>query len=256
MEHPLKFPFVAPPGSNDHSRAHCHIPSRLELTLSLLTIPLGVPLAQSSGFPASVAPAHAGAAVAWMGRRRKVPDEKWEGSMNTEDPKKATLKQKATHELRQFAAISLYLAFFFCAVATYSLLLLNQFHVSYFIYGTALINALVIAKVILIGEYARLGKKHESKPLVQSALYKAFLFSLLVFAFHIVEEVIKRRWHGGNFTTVYHGIRMSELFARSVVIFCAFLPLFAFRELQRVLGEENFRSLFFRTGAKAKSDAG
>jgi hypothetical protein len=175
--------------------------------------------------------------------------------MNAEGPKAATLKQKATHELREFALISLYLAFFFCAVATYSLLLPNQFYVSYFIYGTALINALVIAKVILIGEYAHLGKKHESKPLFQSALYKAFLFSLLVFAFHIVEEAIKRRWHGENFAAAYRGIRVNELLARSVVIFCTFLPLFAFRELRRVLGEDNFWSLFFRTGATTKTDA-
>lgn len=175
--------------------------------------------------------------------------------MNAEGPKEATLKQKATHELREFAAISFYLAFFFCAVATYSMLLLNQFHVSYFIYGTALINALVIAKVILIGEYAHLGKKHESKPLFQSALYKAILFSMLVLAFHIIEETIKRRWHGENFVTAYHGIRVDELLARSVVMFCAFLPLFAFRELRRVLGEDNFWSLFFRGGAPTKTDA-
>jgi hypothetical protein len=175
--------------------------------------------------------------------------------MNAEGPKQATLKQKAAHELREFAVISSYLAFFFCAVATYSSLLLDQFHVSYFVYATALINALVIAKVILIGEYAHLGKKHESKPLFLSALYKAFVFSLLVFAFHIVEEAIKRRWHGETFATAYHGIRVNELLARSVVIFCAFLPLFAFRELRRVLGEDNFSTLFFRNGATTKTDA-
>jgi hypothetical protein len=175
--------------------------------------------------------------------------------MNAENSKTLSLKQKAVHELQDFAGISLYLAFFFCAIATYSVLLLNQFHVSYFVYGTALINALVIAKVILIGEYAHLGKKQESKPLFQSALYKAFLFSLLVFAFHIVEEAIKRRWRGENFATAYHGIRISELLARSVVPFCAFLPLFAFRELRRVLGEDKFRSLFFRTGETAKTNS-
>jgi hypothetical protein len=175
--------------------------------------------------------------------------------MNAEGPKQATLKQKAAHELREFAVISSYLAFFFCAVATYSSLLLDQFHVSYFVYATALINALVIAKVILIGEYAHLGKKHESKPLFLSTLYKAFVFSLLVFAFHIVEEAIKRRWHGETFATAYHGIRVNELLARSVVIFCAFLPLFAFRELRRVLGEDNFSTLFFRNGATTKTDA-
>jgi hypothetical protein len=191
----------------------------------------------------------------WLEVKAETRLAQTERLMNVEGPKQATLKQKATHELREFGFISSYLAFFFCTVATYSMLLLKQLHVSYFIYGTALVNALVIAKVILIGEYAHLGKKHESKPRFQAALHKAFLFSLLVFAFHIVEEAIKRRWHGENFATAYHGIRINELLARSVVVFCAFLPLFAFRELRRVLGEDNFWSLFFRSGATTKTDA-
>jgi len=176
--------------------------------------------------------------------------------MNTEISKGATLKQKATHELREFFGIFLYLAFFFCAVATYSMLLLNQFHVSYFVYGTALVNALVIAKVILIGEYAHLGKKRETKPLFQSAIYNALLFSVLAFAFHVAEEVIKARWHGQDMTTAFRETNVSQLLARTVVVFCTFLPLFAFRGLRRVLGEESFRSLFFRTRAQAKPDAG
>jgi len=148
----------------------------------------------------------------------------------------------------------LYLAFFFCAVATYSMILLDKFHVSYFTYGAALINALVIAKVILIGEYAHLGKKHEAKPLFLSSVYKAFLFSLLVFAFHIIEEVIKRLWHGETMAGASRELRFDDLLCRSLIVFCTFVPLFAFRELQRVLGEENFRALFFRSGAAAKPD--
>jgi len=154
--------------------------------------------------------------------------------------------------LEEFAAISLYLAFFFCAISAYSALLLNQFQLSYFTYGAALINALIIAKIILIGEYAHLGKRHEAKPLIQSAVYKAFLFCLLVFAFHLVEEVIKVLWHGENLADAFHKIRLDQLLARTVIIFCTFIPLFAFRELKRVIGEERFRDLFFRAGAAAK----
>jgi hypothetical protein len=174
--------------------------------------------------------------------------------MNTENAQGASLKQKAAHELVQFAAIFLYLAFFFCALATYSMLLLKEFNVSSFTYGFALINALVIAKVILIGEYARLGKKHEAKPLLLTAIYKAFLFTLLVLAFHVVEEVIRLLFHRENIATAFHDIRIDDLLGRSLVVFCTFIPLFAFRELQRVLGEDRFRALFFRGGAPAKSD--
>jgi hypothetical protein len=171
--------------------------------------------------------------------------------MNSESPQKEGLKQKASHELVQFGGIFLYLAFFFCSVATYRMLLLNEFHVWYFTYGFALINAFVIAKIILIGEYAHLGEMTKSRPLLHSAVYKAFLFGLLVFGFHIVEEVIKKLLHGGNIAAALHNIRINDLLGRSVVIFCTFICFFAFRELRRVLGEEKFRDLFFKTRPEA-----
>jgi hypothetical protein len=174
--------------------------------------------------------------------------------MNAEGPQKASFKQRATHEIKEFVRIFLYLAFFFSALSTYSMLLLNKFNVSYFTYGSALINALVIAKIILIGECAHLGKKHETKPLLHAAVYKAFLFTLLVFGFHVVEDVIGLLLHRENMAKALHHIRFDDLVGRSLVTFCTFITLFAFRELQRVLGEDTFRALFFRTGANAKSE--
>ena len=165
--------------------------------------------------------------------------------MDQENPKRAELKQKITHELYELMGISLYLAFFFCAVATYRMLLLNEFRVSYFNYGAELINALVVAKVILIGEYAHLGKKHEAKPLLISAVYKAFLFSLLVFGFHIVEEAITRLWHGDTMAGAFHDLSIEDLLARSLIVFGTFIPLFGFLELRRVLGDDKFDDLFF-----------
>jgi hypothetical protein len=89
-----------------------------------------------------------------------------------------------------------------------------------------------------------------------AALYKASLFSLLVLAFHIVEEVIKLIVHGENMVAALHHIRIDLLLSHCVIVFCTFIPLFAFRELRRVLGEESFRALVFRTGAVSKSELG
>jgi hypothetical protein len=109
---------------------------------------------------------------------------------------------------------------------------------------------LVITKVIMIGEYARLGKRHENKPVLVSAVWKAFVFGLLVYAFHIVEEAIKRLIHGAEPVTVPREIRFDQLASRSMVVFCIFIPLFAFREIRRVMGGEEFRSLLFGSGEK------
>jgi hypothetical protein len=174
--------------------------------------------------------------------------------MTSENSKVAVLKQKAIHEFEEFVGISLYLTFFLSAMVTYRLLLLHDFHDSLLDYGLALVNALVVAKVILIGEYSHLGKKYEDRPLLLSSFYKAFLFGLLVFAFHIVEEAIKRFLHGGNIGGAFHDLRIDVMLCRSIVVFCTFIPFFAFRELRRVLGEAQFNNLFFRHTAVTKSD--
>ena len=162
----------------------------------------------------------------------------------------AKVKQKVVHELVEFAALFLYLAFFFCALATYSMLLLSEFHVRYLSYAFALLNALVIAKVIMIGELAGFGRRHEHRSLLVSSAYKALIFGLLVLAFHIAEEAIKHRLHGVKLTDAIHQVRGDELLGRILIIFCTFVPLFAFREFRRVLGEDRFNTLVFRSAAK------
>ena len=174
--------------------------------------------------------------------------------MNKTNSGKSDLKKKAAHEAKELLILFLYLGFFFCALATYSMLLLSEYHVSYLTYGFALINALVVAKVILIGDYAHLGKRYEGRPLFVSAIVKAFLFSLLVFAFHVLEEVIKRIVHGADIATASREMRMDELLGRALVVFCTFIPLFGFRELRRVMGEDEFRALLFRSRETGNPD--
>ncbi|MGA2370227.1 MAG: hypothetical protein ACLPPV_16905 [Candidatus Korobacteraceae bacterium] len=167
--------------------------------------------------------------------------------MHSNDSARPGLKRKAIHEAVEFAWIFAFLAFFFCALVTYSTLLLREFHVKYLSYAFALINALIIAKVILIGELAHFGKKYEARPVLLSAIYKAVLFSLLVFGFHFVEEGIKGLLHGVSIARTFHEIRIDDLLGRSIVIFCVFIPLFAFREFRRVLGEDQFYNLLVRS---------
>ena len=166
--------------------------------------------------------------------------------MDAETTGKKSVKQKVKHEFEEMAILTAYLAFLFCALATYSMMLLNRFHVSYFAYGTALLNALVIAKVILIGEALHAGTKFERKALIYSALWKAFIFAWLVFGFHLLEEIIKGKIHGETLAAVFHDIRIDDLLVRTGLIFITFVPLFIFRELRRVIGDENFQTIFFR----------
>lgn len=129
------------------------------------------------------------------------------------------------------------------------MLLLRKYDANYLSYTFAIVNALIIAKVILIGEMAHLGRRAESRPLHQTVLYKAILFSLLVLAFHFLEEFIKRIIDHKPFGTVLHEIDYSDLSAKTIVIFCVFIPLFCFTELRRILGADKFHDLFHSTPA-------
>ncbi len=159
------------------------------------------------------------------------------------------LKQKTIHELWELAWIFFYLAFFFCSLEIYSVLLLRDFHIKYLNLGFAIVNALVIAKVILLGEYAKVGRRYEQRPLVVSAAYKALLFVMLVFAFHLVEELLKQFLRKGHFAGTFAETHVDDLVGRYVIVYCTFLPLFAFREARRILGQQRFVDLFFRSGA-------
>jgi hypothetical protein len=79
---------------------------------------------------------------------------------------KPKLKQKVTYELSEFVRVFLFLAPLFCAFATYRMAVLEEFRGKYFAYGAALVNALLLSKIILIGDSLKLGKRLECKPLL------------------------------------------------------------------------------------------
>jgi hypothetical protein len=154
-------------------------------------------------------------------------------------------KQRAAREFKDYAVISTYLAVLFCAITTYTMLLLRKYDISGPLdYSFAIINALVIGKVILIGEMMKIGRHAETRPLYQSVLLKSLIFGLFFFAFHLLEEFIKRLYHHEPAGTVLREMQWEQMLARAIVIFCAFIPLFAYRELRRVLGEDKLVELF------------
>jgi magnesium-transporting ATPase (P-type) len=164
--------------------------------------------------------------------------------MTKEEPKKS-LKARAAYEVRELIIVVLYLTFFFCTLVTYSMVLQKTYDSAMANYGEAVIKALVIGKIILIGEALKVGRKFESQPLLPFSAVKAFVYTLIVFAFHIVELLVVSLFQSKGLDSAFHSVRFDDLFAKSFVVFSTFIPFFAFRELGRRLGEDKFKSLVF-----------
>jgi hypothetical protein len=155
-------------------------------------------------------------------------------------------------ELVEYWISVIYLTLVFAAFTQYRRFVLAAHDIIYTNYWVALIEALILAKVIMIGAVVRLGRGLEDKPLIYPTLYKTVVFSLFVIAFTVVEHTVKGLWGGkgltGGVVELYRE-GFDELLAGSLVIFVALIPFFGVKELGRVLGEEKIRALFFRSRA-------
>jgi hypothetical protein len=176
-----------------------------------------------------------------------IPEMKPEGSAA-----KRTLKAKVGHELTEYGVNVIYLTLVFAAFTVYRRLLLAAYDITYTNYGVALIEAVILGKVIMIGSVFRLGRGLEAKPLIYPTLYKTAVFTVFCAVFKVFEYGVKGLVKGDGYTegvTALFARGSHELLANSLVVFVAFVPFFGVKELGRVLGEKTIRTLFLRRRA-------
>ena len=167
---------------------------------------------------------------------------------------KVALKQRMMEEFKLFGIIALYLWVFLGSFTLYRRLIVDETGAAYLHYGIALIEALVIAKVILIGKIFGLGRRFEDKPLIVPVLYKTIVFGILVLLFAVVERLIEGWVHKQG---LLGGLReiddlgTYELGARVLMLVVAFVPFFAFAEIARVIGLDRLRTMFFLKGERS-----
>jgi hypothetical protein len=169
--------------------------------------------------------------------------------MSSPDKKKSNWKEKIFHEMVEYWINVCYLTLVFAAFTQYRRLLLAAHDIIYTNYWFAVIEALILAKVIMIGDVVRLGRGLDQKPLIYPALYKTVVFTIFIGVFTALEYAVKGLWAGTGFMggiAEFFG-KGHELLANSLVVFVAMIPFFGVKELGRVLGEEKIRALFFRS---------
>ena len=177
--------------------------------------------------------------------------------MSSPDKKKGNWKEKIFHEMVEYWINVIYLTLVFAAFTQYRRFLLAAHDITYTNYWVAVIEALILAKVIMIGDVVRLGRGLEQKPLIFPTLYKTVVFTLFVGVFTALEYAIKGLWTGTGFMGGIADFlgKGHELLANCLVVFVAFIPFFGVKELGRVLGQEKIRSLFFRRRDVDSADA-
>ena len=172
---------------------------------------------------------------------------------------KASWKHKLFLEMTAYWINVAYLDILFSVFTSYRRLILAQYYISYSNWGISLIKALVLAKVIMIGSLFRFDGKLRNKPLIILTLFNSVVFTLWVAFFALVESTIRGFLHGkGLAGALDHLLRdgTDEFFSRALIVFVAFIPFFAFKELGRVIGKGIIWRWFFRKGPTSESILG
>ena len=128
-------------------------------------------------------------------------------------------------------------------------------HIGYHFYGFAIVNALILGKVMLVAEDLDFADWFKDRPLIYPILYKAVAFSILFLVFDVVEEVLVGVFKGMTIAQSIPSIgggTLSGVFFVGIILAVALSPFFAFREIGRVIGERELHSLMFTDGAKAE----
>jgi hypothetical protein len=179
--------------------------------------------------------------------------------MHSSDERTAahSLKERVVEELKVYWVITLYLWLFLGCFMVYRWLVMAESGVTTLHFGFALIEAMVIAKVILIGRMFAFTRRFDSGPLALAVAYKCVLFALLVALFTIAEHLVVGWFHHQG---LWGGLRefaevgAYEVGARTLMLTVAFVPFFAFWEMGRVLGMERLAAMFFARPATAHAD--
>src|SRR5262249_41083647 len=161
------------------------------------------------------------------------------------------LKEKAAEEFKEFWAIAIYLFLMFGAFTTYRRLVESESGVTYLHYGFAAAKALILAKVILVGQALGLGRRFEHPPLIKSVLFKCLVFGLFFLLFTVLEHVIDGLLHHKNLEDIAYSFVSAgsdEILARTIMVIVTFIPFFSFLETDRMLGKGKLFALFFRKG--------
>jgi hypothetical protein len=172
----------------------------------------------------------------------------------TPHERKRDLKQRIFDEVIKFLGIAFYLWVMFGVFALHESVVSEKVHINYHFYGFALVNALVLGKVLLIAEDLHFADWFKGRPLIYPVLCKAVAFSALFLVFDVVEEVLVGIFKGKTIDASIPSIgggSPTGVFFVGIILAVALIPFFAFREIGRVIGERELHSLIFTDGAKA-----
>jgi hypothetical protein len=121
---------------------------------------------------------------------------------------------------------------------------------SFLPHGFALINALVLAKVLLVSENLDLARWLRGKAALWSIIYESALCRALFICFHFLEKLAIYLYRGIGIAAGMPSIGGGGWLGLSIValiLFVSILPFFAFKNITRAIGAKRMKEILFHS---------
>jgi hypothetical protein len=160
---------------------------------------------------------------------------------NASAPQKATLAQRARHELLEYFVVSTYLFVCFSSLLFYKSAILRSEGIEFTAFSLALVKALILGKFILLLQGVKVGERgHHRGSLLVDILKTSVLFLMLLVTLNTIEELAVGRFHGRAAVEVLGemaGGTLTEAVSVCVLLLLVLIPYFSFRGLANRLGD-------------------
>jgi hypothetical protein len=159
----------------------------------------------------------------------------------------SNVKRRAEEELKRFFIMFVYLLVIFTLFQLHEYMILRQHDIAYAHYGFAIIQALVLAKVMLIGEAMKLGHRLSKQRRIVVIAYRSAVFALFFLIFKIFEDAVIALFKGKDVieSITAPGGSTPATIILALIFWVMLLPYFAFVELGRGFGVDSLKHVLF-----------
>jgi len=161
-----------------------------------------------------------------------------------------SLKERAYRELKEFLVMTIYLWVVFGLLILYKSVILAEYDIDFTHHWLAILNALALAKVMLLARDLHLGDHYNEHPLLYTILAKTALFTIVLAGFKFLEDYVIGLFHHKSFQESIADLAGGTgkgILTLTALLFVILVPFVAFTELQRVMGEEKVADLMLHS---------
>lgn len=155
----------------------------------------------------------------------------------------------AVKEVRRFLVLFLYLWILFGLFVLNEAIVYRQQGLHFVFQGLAILNALILAKVMLVFEELDVARWLKREPIALTIVFEALLCTLLFLCFHVAERLAVGLLHGGGVAASvpsFGGGGLLGVMIAASIILISLLPFFTFKHVARAIGAERMKDILFR----------